>query len=589
MVQRFLIYIFVGIGLIFLARGCTREMQEVYDLVHVRVVGGKAYALVEYLDKDSDEFNGRLFNIHMPTSATWDQWTSVVDNRTGPVFGMTSLPGGLAGKPGVVVFESWPPGEDAVPGNVRVSKIPPAHGDRILTFFDKRVSVYDPGVNPASHHSEPLPFSWPAETGAMLNGSLYIFGADFETGARGAGKGPLRAAKYDGATWTELPVLGPDVTAGNQGFYLQAVTAPEGVRVFWRKWEHEQTLGVLLREGTGPLETAIFDGSTFTAIRQIQNLPAGNVSAFAASDGVKLLIQSRAPPEEAITQNGAMEVWALNSTGDARQVEVIEESRQKPGLLPFVFAEYVQVGDKEFILRSNSQLFEIWLRDPNGNWASKRNPGGIKPFDLETKMLVGLGMCLALVAFSAGAAYRRRQITLSLTRKIEAQELYATLGLRMGAYAVDFAIVAALAYAVARMVDSVPSGLLGIVFRSESLIPYMPYFFAYMMYFTLAEWLIGASVGKMLMGLRVVMDGGAPLSFWSALVRNFVGFYERLPLFIFVPMSMILFGPRRQRMGDILSRTFVVQRGALEVFQRQRAEELAQLRDQLAEPAGKKE
>lgn len=588
MLQRFLVYILLAFGLIVLARGCTRQLQEVYDLMHVRVVGGKAYALVEYFDKESDEPSGRLFNIHTPTSPAWDQWSSVVDNRNGPVFGMAMLPGGLAGKSGSVALENWLPSEDVVPAGTIISTIPPANNDRLLAFFTKRVSVYDPAANPPTHHSEPLPIDWPAETGAVLNGKVYIFGADFTVTSRGEGKGPLRAARFDGARWTELPVMGPDVSAGPNGFYLQAVTSSEGIRVFWRKWDREQTLG-LLQEGVGPLETALFDGEQFTAIRQIQNLPAGNVSAFAASDGVRLLIQTRAPPEEAITQNGALEIWALNSTGDARQVEVIEESRVKPGLLPFVFAEYVQLEEKEYILRSNSQLFEVWKRDANGNWAFLRNPGGLKTFDLETKLLVALGMCLALIAFSAGAAYRRRQITLSLTRKIEAQELYASLGLRMGAYAVDFAIVVAVAYGFARMLDSVPSGLLGIVLRSDFPIPYMPYFFAYMMYFTLSEWLVGATVGKMMMGLRVVMDGGAPLSFWAAMVRNFVGFYERLPLFIFVPLSMILFGPRRQRMGDILSRTFVVQRGALEVFQRQRAEELAQMRETFAESAEKKE
>ena len=70
--------------------------------------------------------------------------------------------------------------------------------------------------------------------------------------ARGEGKGILRAARFDGARWTELPVLGPDVSAGANGFYLQSVATPEGIRVLWRKWEHEQTLG-LLQEGPGPL------------------------------------------------------------------------------------------------------------------------------------------------------------------------------------------------------------------------------------------------------------------------------------------------------------------------------------------------
>ena len=78
------------------------------------------------------------------------------------------------------------------------------------------------------------------------------------------------------------------------------------------------------------------------------------------------------------------------------------------------------------------------------------------------------------------------------------------------------------------------------------------------------------------------VDGGAPLTFWAALVRNFTGFYERQILFAPIAASMIVFGPRRQRLGDIFARTFVVQHGALEMFKKQRAAELAQMRDQLA-------
>jgi len=40
---------------------------------------------------------------------------------------------------------------------------------------------------------------------------------------------------------------------------------------------------------------------------------------------------------------------------------------------------------------------------------------------------------------------------------------------------------------------------------------------------------------------------------------------------------LIILGPRRQRMGDLVSRTFVVQKGAFEAFKRQRTQELALL------------
>jgi len=45
---------------------------------------------------------------------------------------------------------------------------------------------------------------------------------------------------------------------------------------------------------------------------------------------------------------------------------------------------------------------------------------------------------------------------------------------------------------------------------------------------------------------------------------------------VMVPMFMIIFTPRRQRLGDLLSRTYVVQRNAFEAFKAQRAADIAQ-------------
>jgi uncharacterized RDD family membrane protein YckC len=111
-------------------------------------------------------------------------------------------------------------------------------------------------------------------------------------------------------------------------------------------------------------------------------------------------------------------------------------------------------------------------------------------------------------------------------------------------------------------------------------------FVVYIVYMTGMESLLGATAGKFVMGLRVVVDTGQKCSLWGALVRNLFGFYERLPLVaMFVPVPMIILTPRRQRLGDLLGRTFVVHKSALEAFKIQRARELAKSQQQNAEPA----
>jgi uncharacterized RDD family membrane protein YckC len=585
MLQRFLIFFLFIFGLLQLYEFVAIQLQDGYNLMHLRAAGDKPYVLLQNFDLEVD--SGQSFRIATATTPAWDSWSSVVDSRVGPVHGLAVLPAGLAGKERATLDSNWLPTEDEPPPGVSVSTIDAADHDRLLVFSDNRCSLFDPTAHPPSHLSDPLPFDWPAESAAMYNGRLYAVGAKFTAASfenTEAPKGRVRVAMYDGASWTELPAQGPPVEYGSQGFYIQAVSSPNGVRVFWRRWEREQTLG-LVREGAGPLETVLFDGENFGSPAKLSAIPEGNVCAFSDAETVRLLIQTRAPREDALTYNGKMEFWSVSSDGTPRQDEVLENSQARPGLVPYVYAEYLKIGGDENILRCNSQVFEVWRRDANGNWNSAGHPSGLRPYDLETKMLVALGITLALLAFGAGAAYRRQRMLLSSKSRIDAQDLYATLGLRAGAFAVDYALILFGTQGLAAAVGSTPISLLALVRSNPLELPYMPYFFTYMMYFTLSEWLFGMTLGKFIMGLRVVMDGGAQLTFWSALVRNLSGFYERNFPFVIVTLSMVLMGPRRQRLGDILARSFVVQRGALAAFQRQRAAELATLRDELAQGA----
>jgi len=141
---------------------------------------------------------------------------------------------------------------------------------------------------------------------------------------------------------------------------------------------------------------------------------------------------------------------------------------------------------------------------------------------------------------------------------------------------VDLVLVLAVAYYLTRWLGwpyKSPIEMLRVDFAS---LPYGPFFGIYMAYMVLCEWLLGTTLGKSLMGLSVVSDMGERPSLWATLVRNLIGFAERLPhTFMFVAAPMIIFGPRRQRLGDMLARTFVVQTRALEVFKVQRAEATA--------------
>jgi uncharacterized RDD family membrane protein YckC len=79
-------------------------------------------------------------------------------------------------------------------------------------------------------------------------------------------------------------------------------------------------------------------------------------------------------------------------------------------------------------------------------------------------------------------------------------------------------------------------------------------------YFVICEMLwSGRSVGKRAAGLRVVRVGGAPVGFWSSLLRNVIRLIDMMPVpFYLVGSVLILSTSKNQRLGDLLGNTVVI-------------------------------
>ena len=67
----------------------------------------------------------------------------------------------------------------------------------------------------------------------------------------------------------------------------------------------------------------------------------------------------------------------------------------------------------------------------------------------------------------------------------------------------------------------------------------------------------GRTPGKQLLGIRVVMETGHPVTWAAAVVRNLVRFVDGLTFF-FLGFLMVLFHPQNKRLGDIAAGTIVV-------------------------------
>jgi len=68
----------------------------------------------------------------------------------------------------------------------------------------------------------------------------------------------------------------------------------------------------------------------------------------------------------------------------------------------------------------------------------------------------------------------------------------------------------------------------------------------------------GRTVGKRAAGLRVVMDGGAPVGLRASLIRNLMRLIEGLPLFYMPAIVSALATRDNQRLGDLAAGTLVV-------------------------------
>lgn len=76
-------------------------------------------------------------------------------------------------------------------------------------------------------------------------------------------------------------------------------------------------------------------------------------------------------------------------------------------------------------------------------------------------------------------------------------------------------------------------------------------------YYFLQEGLFSFTIGKRLLGLRVLGKGGDPASMRGSLIRNFLRFVDWLPLLYILGAAAIVMSTGKQRLGDTAAGTIV--------------------------------
>jgi uncharacterized RDD family membrane protein YckC len=129
---------------------------------------------------------------------------------------------------------------------------------------------------------------------------------------------------------------------------------------------------------------------------------------------------------------------------------------------------------------------------------------------------------------------------------------YVGVGWRAVAAIVDGGVLFAVAYLVAVFTGGVTeSG-----FEVEGGPAFLS-FLVWFVYYTAMEALLGASLGKLLLGLRVVMVDGTPVSWPAAIVRNVLRIVDGFLVYL-VAALLVWTSPKRQRLGDRVAGTVVI-------------------------------
>jgi len=101
--------------------------------------------------------------------------------------------------------------------------------------------------------------------------------------------------------------------------------------------------------------------------------------------------------------------------------------------------------------------------------------------------------------------------------------------------------------------------LLSLLGKGGSGVFLLALFLVYWAYPVLFEALRGGqTIGKSVLGLRVVGDNGAPIGWVASIVRNLMRTVDMFPVFYGFGLASTLIDPRARRLGDMVAGTLVV-------------------------------
>ncbi|WP_186578878.1 RDD family protein [Aquibacillus kalidii] len=159
----------------------------------------------------------------------------------------------------------------------------------------------------------------------------------------------------------------------------------------------------------------------------------------------------------------------------------------------------------------------------------------------------------------------QEQINIKTPEYVSLQFKSAGLGSRSAAYLFDLLVLSVVNLIIVISTILVISGdfsqfiLFGDVANTTLAIMIILLFIINWGYFFVLEFFFGGkTLGKRLIGIRVIQENGHSITLLSSFVRNFLRIVDFLPANYFVGMLMVFFHSKHKRLGDLVAGTIVV-------------------------------
>jgi uncharacterized RDD family membrane protein YckC len=141
----------------------------------------------------------------------------------------------------------------------------------------------------------------------------------------------------------------------------------------------------------------------------------------------------------------------------------------------------------------------------------------------------------------------------------QTQVQYVGVGRRFVATLVDL-ILFLIVFVVVAVVSGHAQASGGSVSASLTGAPALILDILFFLYYIVLEAVLGATLGKLLLGLRVVNVDGSRIGWGASIIRNLLRIIDVLPFFYLLGDILIWTSPQRQRLGDRVAKTVVVRR-----------------------------